>query len=111
MGFDRRRRTDEGNRFDNVRVKRSLSKKVDLAERPRFLLKNFDELVANEPTLLFGIFNTFERGKECLAGIHVAKAAPKPFRKQLANAPRFVLSQETVINKHADEAFLDGAVD
>ncbi len=59
MRFDRRRRPEHRNRFDDIGVKRALREEFYAAELLRFLFENFDELVADALAFDLGIFNAF----------------------------------------------------
>ena len=68
---------NKGYGFDHVRVKGSLSEKINRAELLGFLFEYLDERMAYASSLLLRIFHALQSRKKLLTGIDVAKALPE----------------------------------
>src|SRR4030095_9380218 len=111
MRFDRRRGAEHRHRLDDVVVEGPLGEKFFLAEPTRFILENFDKLIADALAFDLGIFDPFQFVEEFFAGIDVAKARAEPFDKQSTNLFRLALAQQSIIHENTDEPFFDRAID
>src|SRR5215510_6218360 len=104
VSLDRGGGSDKRYRFDYIRIKGSLRKKLNGAETLGLLLENFDERMPDAPALLFRIFHSLKSGKELFAGIDIAKALTKALSKQLANPFGLVLPQKPIVDENADQS-------
>src|SRR5262245_4231824 len=108
--LDRGGRANKRHRFNHIRIKGSLRKKIDGAELLGLLLEHFDESMPDASALLFRICYSLESGKKLFTGIDIAKALTKALSKQLANPFGLVLPQQPIVDENADQSFFDGLV-
>src|SRR5882724_3612247 len=103
MAFDYLRRPLYRNRFDYIRIQRSLNQKIDITDFVCLFLKYFDELVSDDFSFPFGIGDTgkfteetFTRGDTDYIQLHL-------FAKTFENLVKFVFSQQTIIDKYTGQ--------
>ena len=96
----------------NVRVDGALCQEIHLADLLCLLLKDADELLADDFTLALGLGNTGQLAEIAVAGIHTdevdIKAVGIARAKDRADLFLFVLAEQTVVHKHAGQLLPDG---
>ena len=98
-------------RLDHVRVERPLDEVADVAELPRLLLEDADELLADDRALLLGLGHPREPGEEPLAGMDVDERDVEVVAERLDDLLGLVLAQQAVVDEHAGELVADRLVD
>ena len=98
-------------RLDHVRVERALDEVVDLAELPRLLLEDADELLADRAALLLGIGDAGEPAEEALLRVDVDERDVEVVAERLDDLHGLVLAQQAVIDEDARELVAHRLVD
>ena len=97
-------------RLDDVRVDRSLGEPPDVLEARRLLFKNFDEQAADALSFLLRIFHAFQRREKTILGVHPLDVDAQVPCERRHDLIAFVLPQQSVIDKNADQLIADGLV-
>ena len=107
--LDRLRRSLHRNRFDDIRIDRSLHEKVDGTDLLGFFLKDANELAADDLPLRFGIGHSGEQVEEPICRIDAAYVQVKIVSKNRQHFFEFVLAQQAVVDEHSGQPVADGA--
>ena len=127
-----RRIAADGNAFDHVRIKRPLREKLVAAMsatgwtrrgefvgavlsifREQFLsrvLKDFDELVADDFAFLLGIGHAAELGKKALGSIDILETDVKIFAEDALHDFFLARAEQSVVDENTGELIADGLV-
>ena len=97
-------------RLDHVRVERALDEEADVAELPRLLLEDADELLADDLPLLLGVGHAGEPREEALLRLHVDERDVEVAAEGLDHLLGLVLAQQAVVDEDARELVADGLV-
>ena len=97
-------------RLDDVRVERPLDEEADVAELPRLLLEDADELLADDLALLLRVGDAGEPREEPLLRLHVDERHVEVAAERLDDLLRLVLAQEPVVDEDARELVADRLV-
>src|SRR2546426_5804213 len=106
--LDARRLSDNRNRFDDVRIQRPLSEKIDPTEVRRLLLEHVDERRTDDFALLFGIDDAGEPIEKQLRCIDEHEWKLQSL-EALPYLTRFVESQDAVVDEDTRQLIADGA--
>ena len=96
----------------NVRVDGALCQEIHLSDLLCLLLKDADELLANDLALALRLGNTGQLAEIAVTGIHAdevdIKAVGIARAKDRADLFLFVLAEQAVVHKHAGQLLSDG---
>ena len=87
--------------FNDVRINCTLNKIIHLSQRFGLFLKNRDELIADDFTLLFWIRYTRQLSQKTRASIDTVDLEPQLFVISLHNLVAFILAQQAMVYKDA----------
>ena len=97
--------------LDHVRVERPLDEERDVAELPRLLLEDADELLADPPPLLLRLVDALEPGEEAVLRLHVDERHVEVAAERLRHLLGLVRAHEAVVDEDARELVADRLVD
>ena len=96
------------NRFDDIRIQRSLHQKIDRTDAVRFVFEDADEFIADEFAFLLRIGDAGQHVQETLGCIDAAHVQMQIVAKHRQYFFVLVLSQQSGIDEDADQAIADG---
>ena len=109
VGLDRgRARAPAG--LDHVRVQGALDEPLHVAELPRLLLEDADELAADDLALLLRVLDAGEQLEETVLCLHVDERHVEVLAERLHHLFSLVLAQQAVVDEHARELVADRLV-
>ena len=111
MRLDRRGDALGAARLDHVGVERPLHEPADVAELPRLLLEDADELAADDLPLLLRLLDAVEQLEESLLRLHVDERDVEMLAERLDDLLGLVLAQQAVIDEDACELLPNRLVD
>ncbi len=97
-------------RLDHVGVERPLHEPADVAEPPRLLLEDADELAADDLPLLLRLLDAVEQLEEPLLRLHVDERDVEVLAERLDHLLGLVLAQQAVVDEDAGELLADRLV-
>ena len=97
-------------RLDHVGVERSLHEPADVAEPPRLLLEDADELAADDLALLLRLLDSVEQLEEPVLSLHVDERDVEVLAERLDHLLGLVLAQQSVVDEDARELLADRLV-
>ena len=97
-------------RLDHVAVQRPLHEPLDVAELPRLLLEDADELAADDLALLLRLLDAGEQLEEAVLRLHVDERDVEVLAERLDDLLRLVLAQQSVVDEDARELVADRLV-
>ena len=97
--------------FDYVRVQGALRQKVHLGQLFGFFVENFNEGVADDLALLFGVIHARKFGKKTFLRLHKVEVEVKVFAQVADYFVAFAKAQQAVIHKDAVQTLADGLVE
>ena len=110
VGLDGRGHADLPARLDHVRVERSLHEEANVAELPRLLLEDADELLADDLPLLLRVGHAREPCEEALTRVHVHERDVEVPAERLHDLFGLVCTQQAMIDEDARELVTDRLV-
>ena len=108
--LDRRRDALGAARLDHVGVERALHEPAHVAELPRLLLEDADELAADDLPLLLRLLDAVEQLEEPLLRLDVDERDVEVLAERLDDLLRLVLAQQAVVDEDARELLADRLV-
>jgi hypothetical protein len=110
MALDHSRWTTHRNRFDHVRIERSLDQVTYVAEAARLFLKHVDEYFTDALPLLLGVDDTFKRREKQLSRANSGDVQLHALSQQRQRCFKLPFPQQPVVDKDTGLPISDGLV-
>src|SRR5574341_1182096 len=109
MALDDCRWASDGLRFDHVRIQSSLHQKIHLTQLFSLFLKDLNELVSDDLSLLFGVGDASKGGQKSFSHSHPFDIQLTVIGEGFEDFLKLIFAEQAIVNKDTGEPGANGA--